>query len=168
MRFRQRVAVLASTLCVVQCFVMKHATFLGKRIIAATIAAMTLVELNAAADEAPTILIEDVILTCTAQAQSSSMPSTPIPTLNPGPIERTFHARIARLCQGQTVCRIAAAGLLTPELRNSTCEDVVIVPVCAVGAFENVTPWASTEMALPLSDDGYLVINCSGRANPHF
>lgn len=120
------------------------------------------------ADEAPTILIEDVILTCTAQNQSGAMPSVSAAPIDQGTFERRFHRVISKTCQGQTVCRIAAAPLLTPALRNSTCDDVVIVPVCAVGAFENVTPGASTEMTLFLRDDGYLVINCSGRANPHF
>ena len=120
------------------------------------------------ADEAPTILIEDVILTCTGQAQRLSMPSTELNRIDERAVERLFHRDIAQLCQGETVCRIPAGPLLSALPQNSGCDDVVIVPVCAVGAFESLTPNTSTEMTLQLREQAALIINCSGRATPHF
>lgn len=120
------------------------------------------------ADEAPTILIEDVILTCPAQSLGTSMPSTRTPPADERIIERRIHRDTAQFCKGKSVCRIAARALMTSDLRNSTCDDVTIVPVCAAGDFITTLQDASTEMTLDLRETAQLVINCSGAANPHF
>jgi len=120
------------------------------------------------ADEAPTILSEDVILNCVPQESTLTMPVTKKVRIDTRAYERQFHSKIARTCQGTTVCRISATSLLDADIAQSGCDDLVIVPVCAIGAFESVTPYMSTEMSLPLRPGAQLVINCTGRANPHF
>lgn len=124
--------------------------------------------IHAHADEAPTILIEDAILNCTEDGSNASMPSVAAAAVDLRSLERSLHRQIANQCQGQTVCRVSADTLMDEDVRKSGCDDLVIVPVCAVGAFESVNPYASSEMTLLFRAGADLVINCGEIASPHF
>lgn len=120
------------------------------------------------ADEAPTILIEDVILNCVVEESALAMPASKTVPIDTRVYERLFHSKIARTCQGENVCRIEASSLIDADIERSGCDDLVIVPVCAIGAEESITPYMSTEMSLDLRAGRQLVINCNGKPNPHF
>ena len=120
------------------------------------------------ADEAPTILIEDAVLNCTADDGNASMPNVVNTNTDLRVLERRLHSQIARLCQGKTVCRIAADPLMDIDIQQSGCDDLVIVPVCAAGALESVNPYTSSEMTLLFRPGADVVINCDDIASPHF
>ncbi|MEL7544535.1 MAG: hypothetical protein AAGJ70_12250 [Pseudomonadota bacterium] len=121
------------------------------------------------ADEAPTILIEDVVLSCdVAGVSSPSMPQTVKRPVDVHAVERRLHRVIAQHCQGKSVCRLRARMMLSEGLAATSCADVVVVPVCTAEAFDAALPITSSEMTLVLKKDAQIVVNCNAAANPHF
>ncbi|MEL6287558.1 MAG: hypothetical protein AAFQ42_14350 [Pseudomonadota bacterium] len=123
---------------------------------------------SAWADEAPTILIEDVVLGCSVPAASRSMPNVAPPAaVNPA-IERSVHRLVAELCQGADVCRIEAQMVIEALPPALPCSELVVVPVCAGTAPMPYDEMVSSELALRLEPGAQLVINCGDRPSPHF
>ncbi|MEO0620087.1 MAG: hypothetical protein AAFZ01_12525 [Pseudomonadota bacterium] len=121
------------------------------------------------ADEAPTILIEDVVLSCdVADLGMTSMPQVANAPADVQAVERRLHRVIARYCQGKSVCRLRAAMMMREGLASTSCADVVIVPVCAAEAFDEMLAVTSSEMTLSLRDEAQIVVNCNAVAVPHF